>query len=251
MTPWVTRLIFANVAMYLVQRASPSVERALVLVPALVPTRPWTVITYMFLHAGLWHILFNMIGLYFFGPRLEARLGGRRFIGLYLTSGLVGALLSVFTPFAIIVGASGAVFGVLLGFARYWPHERIYMWGVLPVEARVLVVFLTALSIYGGISGGGNVAHFAHLGGFLGGYAYLKWAELRSPARQFRVKMQPQVQKKRADSADLERWSKIARDQMHPVNRSELERVLAKISEQGVGSLTPDERAFLDRFSPD
>lgn len=244
------RLIFANVAMFLVQGAAPGVERALLLVPALVfPLRPWTIFTYMFLHAGMWHLIFNMIGLYFFGPRLEARLGGRYFLGLYLVSGLVGALASIITPFVAIVGASGAVFGVLLGYARYWPRDRIYIWGILPVEARVMVVALTALSIYGGFSGGGRTAHFAHLGGFLGGYLYLKWMERRSPARLFKAKVQPRIAKKRVDSRDLERWSQIPRDKMHPVNRNELDRVLAKISEDGAGSLTPDEKAFLDRFS--
>lgn len=243
------RLIFANVAMFLVQGAAPGLERALFLVPALVPFRPWTVFTYMFLHAGMWHLIFNMIGLYFFGPRLEARLGGRHFLGLYLVSGLVGALASIITPYVAIVGASGAVFGVLLGYARYWPRDRIYIWGILPVEARVMVVALTALSIFGGFGGGGNVAHFAHLGGFLGGYLYLKWMERRSPARRFKAKVQPRIAKKRVDSRDLERWSQIPRDKMHPVNRNEFDRVLAKISEEGARSLTPDEKAFLDRFS--
>ena len=112
-----------------------------------------------------------------------------------------------------------------------------------------MVVALTALSIYGGFSGGGRTAHFAHLGGFLGGYLYLKWMERRSPARLFKAKMQPRIAKKRVGSRDLERWSQIPREKMHPVNRNELDRVLAKISEDGAGSLTPDEKAFLDRFS--
>ena len=184
---------------------------------------------------------------------------------LYLLSGLMGALLSLITPLALslfpgtgpavlqtlripIVGASGAVFGVLLGYARYYPRDRIYIWGVLPVEARVLVIVLAGASIWFGITGGGNVAHFAHLGGFLGGWLYLKWAESHSPAKKFQKRVQPQAEK-RPDRSDLDRWSNIERETMHPVNRSELDRVMAKIDEKGVGSLTPDERAFLDRFS--
>jgi membrane associated rhomboid family serine protease len=251
MTPWVTRLLIANVAVFFLTVAVPVLPvRPLVLVPALIPYRPWTLITYMFLHAGLWHILFNMLALFFFGPRLEARLGGRHFLGLYLVSGLTGALLSVpFSPFAQIVGASGAVFGVLLGFARYYPRERIYIWGILPIEARALVIIMTVLSLWGGFAGrGSGVAHFAHLGGFLGGFLYLKWRERRSPAALFKAKASPLANRKPPAPADVEKWRRIRREDLHPVNRDELDRILDKISAAGIASLTPDERAFLERF---
>ncbi len=123
MTPWVKRLLIANVVMFVITINVPALFWGLALVPIQVPFRPWTVITYMFLHGGLGHIFFNMIGLFFFGPRLEQRLGGRHFIWFYFVSGMVGAALSIFTPRVPIVGASGAVFGVLLGFARYWPRD--------------------------------------------------------------------------------------------------------------------------------
>ncbi len=249
MTPWVKRLIFANVVMLLLQQAYPPIFGYLALLPAAVPFRPWTVFTYMFLHAGFMHIFFNMLALYFFGPRLEARLGSNHFLALYFASGLVGALASFTSPYTPVIGASGAVYGILLAYARYWPRDRIYIWGVFPVEVRVLVIFLTGLSLFGGISGGGNVAHFAHLGGFLGGYLYIKWYEYRLPARRFKAKLQPQLEKKRVDKDDIERWAGISRADLHPVNLGELDRVLTKIREEGVESLTPDERAFLDRFS--
>jgi membrane associated rhomboid family serine protease len=203
----------------------------------------------MFLHAGPLHLFFNMLALYFFGPRLEARLGSRQFLTLYFVSGIVAALVSlIFTPYARIVGASGAVFGVLLGFARVWPRSLIYIWGVLPIEARWLVLLLTALSLWGGWGGSSGVAHFAHLGGFLGGYLYLKWLDLRSPARRFK-KMAAPPSPKTAGSTDLQRWKRIRRDDLHQVNRDELDRILDKISAKGLDSLTPEERAFLERFS--
>ncbi len=207
----------------------------------------------MFLHGGLWHLAFNMLALFFFGPRLELRLGGRNFLGLYFVSGIAGALLSLLTPNVPIVGASGAVYGVLLGFARSWPRDQIYIWGVFPIEARWLVAIMTALSLYGGFIGrGGGVAHFAHLGGFLGGFIYLKWMDYRSPARRFRAQVNaPARRSSGGDSADLKRWETIRREEMHPVNRDELDRVLEKLKTSGVASLTTDERAFLDRFSAD
>jgi membrane associated rhomboid family serine protease len=251
MTPWVKRILFANVAMYLLILASPAVGNVLMFVPALLPTRPWTVVTYMFLHAGLWHIGFNMLALYFFGPAVETRLGGRHFVGLYLSSGIMGAVLSIpFTPHAAIVGASGAVFGVMLAFARYWPRQRIYIWGVLPIEARWMVILMTAFSLWAGFGGAqSGVAHFAHLGGFLGGFLYLKWMDWRSPARRFKQKAQVVPPPPRDPDQALERWKRIRREDIHPVNRDEVDRLLDKISREGVKSLTPDERALLERFA--
>jgi membrane associated rhomboid family serine protease len=248
-TPWVQRLIVANVGVFLLSSVLPAVPQALILVPALIPARPWTVVTYMFLHAGPWHLGFNMLALYFFGPRVEARLGGPQFLRLYGLSGLVGALASLaFTPHAAIVGASGAIFGVMLGYARYWPRALIYIWGVVPVEARWFVIGMTALSLFGGFGGvQAGVAHFAHLGGFLGGFVYLIWLDRRSPAARFRSRTA--APGRRLD-ASPDQWAKIRLEELHPVNREEVERLLRKSAAGGIVSLTPDEQAVLNRFSP-
>ncbi len=250
MTTWVQRLLVANVIMFFLSMTVPGVMQVLALVPALIPRRPWTVLTYMFLHAGLAHIAFNMLALYFFGPRLEARLGSSRFLALYLISGLVAAAASaIMTPYAAVVGASGAVYGVMLGFARYWPTDPVHIWGVLPVPARWLVIGMTVLSFWGGFGGGGGrVAHFAHLGGFLGGFLYLAWVDRRSAAAQFRKKAAPPSGPSRSTPDEIARWSRIRLDDLHPVNREEAERLLQKAMLGGT-SLTPDERAFLNRMS--
>jgi membrane associated rhomboid family serine protease len=257
MTPWVLRLIVANVLMYLVTHGNvlpPQVTNSLVLVPALIPVRPWTPFTYMFLHAaGLWHIGLNMIVLYFFGPRLEARIGGGHFLGLYFASGLGGAALSfVMTPTVPIIGASAAIFGVVLAFALYWPHERVYIWGILPIEARWLAVGMAALELSGGFLGfEPGVAHFAHLGGFAAGYLYLRWMHYRSPARRFkqRAAAVTEINRHQSEADALRRWSSIRREGLHEINRTEVDRLLEKVATSGPGSLTPDERACLDRFS--
>jgi membrane associated rhomboid family serine protease len=249
MTPWTGWLIFANVGVFLLTSWNPMLAAPLVLVPAFIPYRPWTLVSYMFLHAGFGHIFFNMLALYFFGPQVELRMGGRAFGGLYLASGLSGALLSLATPYAHIVGASGAVFGVMLAFARYWPHAQILIWGILPVESRVLVVIMTVISLWSIRTGAqGGIAHFAHLGGFVGGFLYLRVMEARSPAARFRAKVAPPTPA-RARDADVERWRRVDAAALHPVNREEYERVMAKVATSGAGSLTPAEREFLDRFS--
>jgi membrane associated rhomboid family serine protease len=253
MTPWVRRLLLINVVVFIAIPFGSPVYRMLTFVPALILERPWGLVTYMFLHGSFMHILFNMIGLFFFGPRLEARIGSGDFIRLYLLAGLAGALLSITTPFVSIVGASGAVFGVLYGFAHYWPDERIYIWGVLPVPARVLVIGLAAMSIYFGLSGGaGGIAHFAHLGGFAGGWIYLRLREHRSAA--FRKKAvagaEPTAVERISGKAarDEKKWESIRIDALHEINRHEVQRIRAKIEAHGTGSLTPDERAFMNRM---
>lgn len=255
MTPWVLRLLIANVVLYLVAPPGSPLYRLLMFVPDLVLLRPWTPVTYMFLHAGFMHILFNMVGLYFFGPRLEARIGSRHFLYLYLIAGVTGVVLSFFlTPGAAIVGASGAVFGVLLGFARYWPHERIYIWGVLPIPAAMMVVGLTVLSIYSGFTGAGSgVAHFAHLGGFVGAWGFLKLRERRSGS--FRRKATPGAEPSPLErisgraARDEKKWESIRVEDLHEINRYEVERIRQKIRTESAASLTPEERAFMNRMA--
>lgn len=254
MTPWVKILLTANVVVFGLQYALPGVASKLVLVPALIATRPWTPITYMFLHGGILHLAFNMLALFFFGPRLEIRLGSRDFARLYFASGLGGAALSfIFAPGVGVIGASGAVFGILLAFARFWPHEPVYIWGVIPIPARLLVILFAVISIYAGFSGvQAGIAHFAHLGGFVGGYLYLRWRERH--ARRWRAaaggESSAVERVAREIRNDMRRWDMIPIDQLHEINRGEVERIRRKIQEYGIGSLSAAERAFMDRMSP-
>lgn len=255
MTPWVFRLLIANLAVFIVTSMDPRWIGFLSLWPQGILSQPWGVVTYMFVHAGLGHIFFNMIGLFFFGPRLENQLGSRQFLWLYLLSGLGGAALSfVFAPYARVVGASGAVFGVLLGFAYFWPRERIYIWGILPIEARWLVGILAVMALSSGITGtDSGVAHFAHLGGFVAGYGYLRWRKHRF-MKQWNPMPTPKSElakaARRADDKEAtKRWRAIRLEDLHELNRDEVERLLKKLEADGSGSLTLDERAVLDRFA--
>jgi membrane associated rhomboid family serine protease len=248
MTPWVTRLLIANIAMFVVTYAAPSSKELFMFVPAWILLRPWTLVSYMFIHGDVMHILFNMLGLYFFGPRLEEEMGSKHFVILYFVSGLAGAVFSFLTPYVAIIGASGAVYGVLLGFAYFWPREQIYLWGVLPVQARWMVAGMTVLSLWGGFGASSDgVAHFAHLGGFAGGYIYVKWYSRRG----WKIRLPAMPVLKGASDADQARWAKIDPSALHPVNREELLRIRQKMEAQGVGNLTAQERLFLDRFTPE
>lgn len=250
MTTWVVRLMLANLVVFLLTMGNPALQGFLAYAPFRLTSAPWTLVSYTFLHADFGHIFFNMLSLWVFGPRVEARLGGGRFLALYFISGLVGALAhSLFTPYGYLIGASGATFGVTYAFARYWPREPIYLWGVLRLEAWTLVVLLTALSLFQGTvpGAGGNVAHFAHLGGFLGGFLFLTWHDRTSAAAKWKAKVAPALPP--APLLDVERWRSANLAALHPVNREEYERVLAKLDASGLRSLTPPEIEFLERFS--
>lgn len=249
MTPWVQRLLIANVVMFFLQQTSSLVTPMLEFVPALILARPWTIITYMFLHGGMMHILLNMLALYFFGPRVEQRLGAERFIVLYIVSGTAGALLSfAFAPYAAIIGASGALFGVLVAFARFWPRERIFLWGIVPIEARWLILIYTGFSLVSGLRGSrSGMADFAHLGGFAGGLLFLLYLEKRQGSKRFRK--QATAVPAAHDSA-VGNWRNVNRDRVHDVNKEEVDRILDKISASGLASLTPQERLFLSNFVP-
>lgn len=247
MTPVVRALLIANLAAFLLQSALPELANALVFVPALVLVRPWSPVTYMFLHGDLMHLLFNMLALFFFGPRVEDRILSRQFAILYFLSGITGALLSViFSPGSPIIGASGGVFGVMLAFAWFWPHETILIWGVLPVPARVLVILTTILALWSGFGGvNDGIAHFGHLGGYLGAFLYLRWLDRKRRAfKRQATTASPEVVRRAAN------YKAIDLALVHEVNREEINRIIDKINAQGLGSLTLQEAAFLSNFVP-
>ncbi len=247
MTRWVQRLLIINVGMYFVQQTMPGVTEALMFVPVLALSRPWSIITYMFLHGSITHILFNMLALYFFGPRVEQRLGAERFLWLYFLSGISGALLSLWlAPHAALIGASAAIYGVLLAFARFWPTDKILIWGVLPLEARWLVVITIVMAIYSGLNGStGGVADFAHLGGYVGAYLYLKWLDETKGSKRFK-----QAAVTALPDRQLTNWKRVDMQSVHELNRDEVNRILDKISASGLGSLSAQEKQFLSNFVP-
>jgi membrane associated rhomboid family serine protease len=245
-TPIVRILLFANIGVFFLQSTTGGITELLIFIPRLILVRPWTIITYMFLHAGMMHLVFNMLGLFFFGPRVEERLGSRSFMNLYLISGITGALLSlIMGPSAAVLGASAAVFGVMLAFAWFWPEAPIHIWAIIPIQARTLVIITTLLSLWSGFGGvRGNVAHFAHLGGYVGAFLYLKWLDRKR--LDFR---------KKATSGPVVRELKFTKrpdvdiQKVHEVNREEVNRILDKINAHGMSALTPQERLFLSNFS--
>ena len=262
MTPWVRKLLIANIVMFVVANPRTPFGRllyeGLTFYPPAILVRPWTLVSYMFLHAGFMHLLFNMIGLYFFGPRVEDRLGAKGFLWLYFLSGLGAALFHfLFAREHPMVGASGAVYGVLLAFAMYWPRVRIYLWAILPIQAWLLVTLLVFASLYFGVnpSAASRTAHFAHHGGLAFAFVFIKWWGWRKGAgkRAFNKKLHSDASPTGmvGDRLATARWKGIALESLHELNRGEVVRLLAKVESEGAGNLSPSERQFLDRMSAD
>ena len=256
MSPWVKRLLIANLVVWLLLLAIPALGSWLAFVPALTLVRPWTLITYMFVHGGLLHFFFNMLILFFFGPPLENMWGGREFLKFYLVAGLGGALFSYLFAFeTAVVGASAAIYGVMLAFAMNWPDMPIHIWGILPVKAKWLVAFLAAVSILSLIGGSqAGVAHFAHLGGFAAAYVYLRMHDqLTDRVQRLRKFVSRRRLNVASGAAEPERERsappKTTRRRDEDRALDEVDRVLDKISEHGLQSLSEEELRLLDDVS--
>jgi membrane associated rhomboid family serine protease len=220
---------------------------------------PWTFATYMFVHAGLLHLAFNMLILYSLGTRVEERMGGRSFILFYLYCGLGGALFSLglaaLQP-GPVVGASAAVFGVAVAYAMFWPDAELMVFPLpWPIRARTLIIALLAFNVVLGLfAPGDGIAHIAHLGGAAFGFLFFRFQHLGGPRRM-------PVPRRAERAVMVQSGSRTAERLNTPVPRPrrvdpapddiavETDRLLDKISGEGIASLTPAERKFLDEVS--
>ena len=188
----------------------------------------WQLITYQFIHQGLNHLFFNMLALFFLGSEVERALGTHRFFKLYLFSGVLGGLgWSIISPnYHTCVGASGAVFGILGAYAAFYPNRDLFIWGILPVKAWLLVLIFGAYELIRTLGGpGGAVANAAHLGGGIAGYLYAT------------VVARPDIMRKI--------HQKFKAKEKAPVDQNEINRILDKANAEGLHSLTRVERALL------
>jgi membrane associated rhomboid family serine protease len=189
MPPVTLALIVANVALFLLQNVVPGLIVPFALWPfgssAADPRlgfEPWQLVTYAFLHGGLVHLAFNMFALYMFGGAIERVFGGRRYLAFYLVSVVSAAITQLIVAGLSgevypTVGASGGVFGLLLAYGLYFPNNRVMLlFPPIPLPARTFVLIYAVLELFLGVTGSqAGVAHFAHLGGMVGGYLMLRY----------------------------------------------------------------------------
>lgn len=265
LTPWVARLMVVHAGVLVLVMTvftAPVFLEAIRFDPQAPLARPWTLLTSMFLHAGALHLAINLLFLYIFGPAVEAKLGGRRFLQLYfacgLGAGIFGALLANFVSLPPLLGASGAVLGIGLAFALLWPEAEITVFPVpVPLSAATLLGILVVLDVLGALRfADDGFAHLAHLGGLVTAYAWFRMQGLQRravapaarPAR--RPVMATQLLARQEEHATVTPPPPPARPEpaisARERDRAELDRLLDKISAGGLGSLTTEERQQLE-----
>ena len=242
--PMIKYLLIANVGVFLLQLILPrEFTYYFGLVPAAISHNLyiWQFFTYMFLHGGFWHILFNMFILWMFGSDIERSWGSNEFLKFYILCGIGAGVLNYL--FSInssipVIGASGAVYGVLVAYAMLYPNRLIYIWGVFPVKAKYLVIGFVVIEVLSSLNRDG-IAHFAHLGGMLVGYIYLK-SDWRFPRYSWKLKSfvkkvsnKKTVKKQRKEEYILDR----------------VDEILDKINKVGYHNLTDAEKKTLSEAS--
>jgi membrane associated rhomboid family serine protease len=176
MTDVVKNLIIINIIVFCAVKfliPFPNIEHYFVLhKPTSAAFEPVQLVTHLFYHADIQHLFFNMLGLYFFGPYVEAALGTKRFFILYFLCGFVASATQMFITSNPILGASGAIFGVTTAFATMFPNvELMLLFPPIPMKAKYMAIIFILVGLYSGISGSqSGIAHFAHVGGALCGF---------------------------------------------------------------------------------
>jgi membrane associated rhomboid family serine protease len=246
----IMKLVMANAAMFVMQHLPIGgwINEYLALTPKLVLTRGyvWQMVSYMFLHYDFWHIALNMFVIWMFGRTLEQIWGGQRFLIFYLACGIGGALFSfLFAYNTSVIGASAAAYGILLAFAILFPNQRLLLWFVLPIKARTLAIGLAVITLLLGIRGGGNIAHFAHLGGMAAALFMMRgeyqFRRLRNTVRNWLSKIPVKI------SFDRDEHGSSSNGQ--PPDMEKINSILDKISEKGYSNLSETERRILEKYS--
>ena len=195
----------------------------------------WQFATYMFLHSvsSPWHIIFNMLVLWMFGSQVERAMGTRKFLTMYFTAGIfAGIFCCLFTPNSPIIGASGAIFAVEVAFAMFFPNTTVIFY-VFPIKAKYLVMIFAGITVISCIvPTSGSTAHFAHLGGLVYGFLFIRYEPKFS---SFLLSWQNQQQKKEC--------------QKEEDIKEQVDALLDKVNQGGMKSLTRRERNFLRNAS--
>jgi membrane associated rhomboid family serine protease len=192
LSPAIKAIIIANVVMFVVSLLAPSTVEYLGLMPVeVLRGQVWQVVTYMFLHGTIGHIFFNMLALWMFGTELERMWGTPFFLRYYFATGIAAAVSTIVfsmapTPMtarlysSLTIGASGAIYGVLLAYGLTFPNRPIYVYFVFPIPAKYFVMIMGGIALLSSIGDtGGGIAHITHLGGLVAGYALLRGRRFR------------------------------------------------------------------------
>lgn len=246
--PAIKMLLIANAGMFFLQILNyGAIVQYLGLSPSMVTSGAvWQLVTYMFLHGGFMHILFNMFGLWMFGRDIEHAWGSREFLKYYMICGVGAGIVTVAALWGSVIptiGASGAVFGILLAYGMLFPNRLVYFMFVIPIPAKYFVIMFGVLELIASFQHTQDgIGHFTHLGGLLIGFLYIRWGgrPMRFPSPfgflgRWRARRKARALKKKWEDQ---------RALMEAVDR-----VLDRINEVGFEQLTAEEKETLERAS--
>ena len=240
-------LLLGNVAIFLLQVwIGPEVVSLLGLTPQRFysdfPNLLYQPFTYMFLHGGFMHLLFNMLMLWMFGAEFESMWGGRRFLRFYILCGLGGALCSLMFNYgspSAVIGASGAIYGIFAAYWRHFPNRTLHIYFVIPVKVRYAI---PGLFLFGFLFGGEGIAHFAHFGGAIVGLALSGRRSSSVGRKSFSFKESMRNRKKAKLESKIEENRREAGDVMRRVDS-----ILDRINEVGLENISDEDRKFLEQ----
>lgn len=255
LSPVVKYLLIANTAVFVIQMLLGNLPliQWLALVPARVTGHlaVWELVTYMFLHGSFWHLFFNMFALFMFGCEVELLLGKQRFIQFYFFTGIIAGLCHLLFNWGSaipVIGASGAVYGILVAFAVFFPNRVItlLLFFIIPIQmrARTLALVFVGLSLFLGLRGelfgtADNVAHLAHLGGAAAGYLFLRYRMVLNSL----IRKISQVQRQHRAKKEVQR------NMFLEERRREIDRILDHINKVGYENITQQEKETLKKAS--
>ncbi len=243
LSPFIRVMLIANILIFIAQWFYPQLAQQLGLVPARFfsefPNLLYQPLTYMFLHGSIGHIFFNMFALWMFGTEIERRWGSKAFSRFYFLAGLSGAFLCLVVnasqPYPII-GASAAIYGILVAYWVMFPNRQLYIYFLLPVKVKWAI---PGMMLLGFLFSAGNIAHMAHLGGIIFALVYLKmdwrWVHFTGWLKNRRYRRQEiESQKNRQQAEDI---------------MKRIDAILDKINEVGIENISKSDRKFLEEAS--
>lgn len=241
-------LIIINVGLFLLRFVAKSqIDLAGIfgLSPNTVWPMIWQPITYMFIHGDLFHVLINMFVLWMFGSEMESIWGRTQFLRYYFLtgvgSGLVWLLFNTGQSYSVLIGASGAIYGILIAYGMMFPNRTVYLYFMIPIKVKWFVVFLGAVAFLSSFNNNTNISHLTHLSGMVIGFVYLRyywhW-------KDFRFSVHKQIEEFRSSISSK-------RDQKKIEMQNEVDQLLDKINETGYDNLTEEEKDLLYRASKD
>ena len=241
-------LIWINISLFILKELSASqVDLALLfgLSPKTIWPMIWQPVTYMFIHGGIFHVLINMLVLWMFGSEMESLWGRAEFLRYYfltgIGSGLIWLLFNFSQPNSVLIGASGAIYGILLAYGMMFPNRTVYLYFLIPIKVKWFVILLGVIAFISSFNSYSNISHITHLSGMVIGFVYLRYYRRW---KDMKFSIHKQFEEFRISRKTRKKQQKMKMQQ-------KVDHLLDKINKVGYENLTEEEKDLLYKASQD